>query len=129
MGGSCSGTLKRLGGHEYYCPVELALQVIGGKWKPLILYQLGDGRVMRFSELRKSIPSITQKMLTQQLRELEADGVVERTIHAEVPPRVEYALTGFGRSVMPVMAQLCAWGAAYEEHARRQDMAVSAAAG
>jgi len=129
MGGTCSGVLKRLGGHEYYCPVELALQVIGGKWKPLILYQLGDGRVMRFSELRKAILSITQKMLTQQLRELESDGVVERTIHAEVPPRVEYALTPFGRSVMPVMGQLCAWGSAYEAHIRSQDETAESAVG
>ncbi len=128
MGGSCAGSLKRLGEHEYYCPVELALQVIGGKWKPLILYQLADGRVLRFSGLRRAIPSITQKMLTQQLRELEADGVVARTVHAEVPPRVEYALTDFGRSVMPVMHQLCAWGASYEAHMRDRGEAQAVAA-
>ncbi|WP_236615050.1 helix-turn-helix domain-containing protein [Desulfovibrio sp. X2] len=106
--------LKRLGNHEYYCVVELALRVIGGKWKPLILYRLVDGGVMRFSELRRSIPSITQKMLTQQLRELENDGIVLRTVHAEVPPRVEYALSDLGQSVMPVLHQLCEWGRDYE---------------
>ncbi|HBR06604.1 MAG TPA: transcriptional regulator, partial [Desulfovibrio sp.] len=81
--------LKTLGGREYSCPVELTLQVIGGKWKPVILYHLGRRGTMRFGEIRKSMPSITQKMLTQQLRELEADGVVLRRVYAEVPPRVD----------------------------------------
>ncbi|HBE94528.1 MAG TPA: transcriptional regulator [Desulfovibrio sp.] len=107
--------LKTLGGREYSCPVELTLQVIGGKWKPVILYHLGRRGTMRFGEIRKSMPSITQKMLTQQLRELEADGVVLRRVYAEVPPRVDYSLTELGESVMPVLKALCRWGRAYEK--------------
>ena len=110
--GECG--LKELGGRQYYCPVELALQVIGGKWKPLILHYLGEGRVLRFNELKRTIPSITQKMLTAQLRELEADGLVTRTVYAQVPPKVEYALSELGQSVMPVMRSLCEWGKGYE---------------
>ncbi|MGE4554167.1 MAG: winged helix-turn-helix transcriptional regulator [Desulfovibrionaceae bacterium] len=112
MAGEC--TLKYLAGRKYFCTVELALQVIGGKWKPLILYRLSQGAVQRFSELKRGIPSITQKMLTQQLRELEDDGVVHRKVYAQVPPRVEYSLTDLGRSVMPVLEQLCRWGRDYE---------------
>ena len=114
MGGEC--TLKYLAGRKYFCTVELSLQVIGGKWKPLILYRLSQGEVQRFSELKRGIPSITQKMLTQQLRELEDDGIVNRKVFAQVPPRVEYSLTDLGRSVMPVLEQLCQWGRAYEAH-------------
>jgi DNA-binding HxlR family transcriptional regulator len=106
--------LKRCGDREYFCTVELSLQVIGGKWKPLILYRLGQAERLRFSELKRRIPSITQKMLTQQLRELEADRVVERTVYPQVPPRVEYNLTDLGRTVMPVMDALCAWGREFE---------------
>ena len=106
--------LKRCQRHEYYCAVELTLNVIGGKWKPIILYHLGQERVRRFGELRQSIPNITQKMLTQQLRELEQDGLVHREVYAQVPPKVEYSLTSFGRSIMPVLHSLCQWGQSYE---------------
>ncbi len=88
--------MKVVGNRKYSCSVELTLQVIGGKWKPVILYHLGRRGTLRFGEIRKSMPSITQKMLTQQLRELEADGVVLRRVYPEVPPRVEYALTAMG---------------------------------
>jgi DNA-binding HxlR family transcriptional regulator len=116
--GACNQK-KSLSGKEYYCPVELALQVIGGKWKPIILFhlgkeELGDLGVMRFNELKRSMPNITQKMLTRQLRELEADGLVHREVYAQVPPKVEYSLSELGKSVMPVMRQLCDWGAYYE---------------
>ena len=74
-------------GRSYQCPVEAALDVIGGKWKPLILWALGD-RVLRFSELQKALPGVNTKMLTKQLRELEEDGVITRTVYPEVPPRV-----------------------------------------
>ncbi len=107
--------LKSCQGRTYYCSVELALQIIGGKWKPLVLWHLGSEAVLRFNQLRRTIPSITQKMLTQQLRELESDGLVQRTVYAEVPPRVEYALTELGQSVMPVLRQLCRWGGEYEK--------------
>ncbi|RXE56387.1 HxlR family transcriptional regulator [Methanoculleus taiwanensis] len=99
-------------GKTYHCPVEAALDVIGGKWKPLILWALGDD-VMRFSELQKMIPGVNTKMLTKQLRELEADGVLTRTVYPEVPPRVEYAITDFGKTLLPIMEALCAWGAQY----------------
>jgi DNA-binding HxlR family transcriptional regulator len=107
-------TLKTLGGREYYCTIELCLQVIGGKWKPIILWRLHVEGVRRFGELRKAMPNISKKMLTQQLRELETDGMVSRHVHAEVPPRVEYALTGLGESVIPILESMCAWGREFE---------------
>jgi DNA-binding HxlR family transcriptional regulator len=96
----------------YHCPVEAALDVIGGKWKPLILWALGDN-VLRFNELQKGLPGVNTKMLTKQLRELEADGVITRTVYPEVPPRVEYAITDFGRTLIPILQALCSWGAEY----------------
>ena len=111
---------KSCAGKRYFCSVELALQVIGGKWKPIILWHLRSGECRRFGELRRSMPNVTQKMLTQQLRELESDGLVLRTVHPQVPPKVEYALTGLGASVLPVLDQLCSWGRQFEaSHAAR----------
>ncbi len=94
------------------CPVEATLDLIGGKWKGLILYHLLDG-TLRFGELRKCIPGVTARMLTQQLRELEASGLVHREVHAEVPPRVEYRLTELGESLREVVLALKAWGEGY----------------
>jgi DNA-binding HxlR family transcriptional regulator len=91
------------------CSVGLTVEMVGGKWKGVILYFLLEG-TLRFNELRKKIPGITQRMLTLQLRELEADGLVERTVYAVVPPRVEYALTPWGRSLEPVMRAMAVWG-------------------
>ncbi|MFV0422893.1 winged helix-turn-helix transcriptional regulator [Oleidesulfovibrio sp.] len=113
MGGNC--TLKHCAGRNYYCSVELTIQLIGGKWKPIILYHLGTQGTYRFGELRRSIPNITQKMLTQQLRELERDGIVDRKVYPEVPPKVEYTLSETGQTIMPVLKQLCKWGKDYEE--------------
>jgi len=107
--------LKTCGAKKYYCNVELTLQVIGGKWKPIIIYRLGTEGTLRFSEMKRSIPNITQKMLTQQLRELEADGIVHRKVYPQVPPKVEYSLTELGQSVIPVINSLCQWGSKYEE--------------
>ena len=97
---------------EYQCPVELALDLIGGKWKPLILWYLRE-EPLRFSQLKKAMPNITQKMLTQQLRELEQDGLVNRFIYTQVPPKVEYSLTEIGQSLSPILVPLCQWGQEY----------------
>lgn len=95
------------------CPVETTLLLIGDKWKVLILRDLIGG-TKRFGELRKSIGSISQKMLTQQLRDMEEDGLVERKVYAEVPPRVEYSLTEDGVSLKPILDSLWAWGEQYK---------------
>ncbi|MBV8977340.1 MAG: helix-turn-helix transcriptional regulator [Alphaproteobacteria bacterium] len=91
--------------------VERALGVLNGRWKMVILFHLFDKRTLRFSKLEKAIPSISQKMLTQHLRELEHDGVVARTVYPEVPPKVEYALTEWGSALCPVLDMLLEWGA------------------
>lgn len=91
------------------CPVEATLEMIGGKWKGIVLYYLLDGR-MRFSELFRQIGCVTERMLTKQLRELEASGLIKRIIHAEVPPRVEYELTEEGKTLKPVINALKDWG-------------------
>ena len=96
------------------CSVGLTVEMVGGKWKGVILYFLLEG-TLRFNELRKKIPGITQLMLTLQLRELEADGLVQRTVYAVVPPRVEYALTPWGRSLEPVMRAMAVWGRTNKE--------------
>lgn len=93
----------------YNCPVEAAIEVFGGKWKPLILWWLHQ-RTWRFAELRRQIPGITEKMLTQQLRELEKDGIVDRRIYPTVPPKVEYSLTEYGRSLKRALREICDWG-------------------
>jgi DNA-binding HxlR family transcriptional regulator len=91
------------------CPAEVTLAVIGGRWKVLILFHLFQA-VKRFSELQRSMPGITQKMLTQQLREMERDGIVNRTVFPQVPPRVEYRLTPLGETLKPVVKAMCKWG-------------------
>lgn len=116
-------SLRRCRGREYYCTVELTLNIIGGKWKPIILYHLGNGGTRRFGELKKAMPNITQKMLTQQLRELEHDGLIHRRVYAEVPPKVEYSLTDVGRTVLPVLQSLSQWGSKYEDE-HRQDLEI-----
>lgn len=101
---------------EINCEKELTLAVIGGKWKLIILWHLGLEGTKRFSELKKMIPHITQKMLTHQLRELEQDLLVHRKVYAEVPPRVEYSLTDHGQSLMPVLQAMYNWGKQYGEN-------------
>lgn len=98
------------------CPVEITLRVIGGKWKTLILFFLVSEGVHRFSALRKKISGVSERVLTQQLRELEADGIVHREVYPEVPPRVEYSVTRYGRSLKPVTDAMCVWG---ERHMKR----------
>ena len=95
------------------CPVETTLMLIGSKWKVLILRDLMPG-MKRFGELRRSIGSVSQKVLTAQLRDMEACGLVDRRVYAEVPPRVEYSLTELGRSLRPILDAMWAWGEAYK---------------
>ncbi len=96
------------------CSVELALGIIGGKWKGIIIYNLLKG-TMRFSELQKLIPKITHRMLTLQLRELEKDLIVKRTVYPEVPPKVEYELTELGKTLSSVIKEIREWGNIYRE--------------
>ncbi len=95
------------------CAVEATLGVIGGRWKGVVLFWLLDGK-LRFGELRRKLPNCTERMLTTQLRELEEDGLVTRTVYAEVPPRVEYELTAFGASLRPILLGMCEWGQRYK---------------
>jgi DNA-binding HxlR family transcriptional regulator len=100
------------------CAVEVTLAVIGGKWKPVILYLL-QGGTKRFGELRRAFEGISQRSLTMQLRELEADGIVRRRVFAEVPPRVEYSLTEYGRTLSPVLDAMKAWGEDFRSRVER----------
>ena len=97
---------------NYRCNVSVTLNIIGGKWKSLILWQLSF-KTLRFSQLQRRLSKVTQKMLTQQLRELEKDGLIHRKVYAEVPPRVEYSLTELGRSVVPILQLMYQWGNDY----------------
>ena len=96
--------------YKYSWPIEATLDVIGGKWKPLVIYQLKDG-TLRFSQIMGKVqPRITQRMLTKELRELEKDGLVTRKVYPQVPPKVEYSLTEKAESLIPILDQLCDWG-------------------
>ena len=90
------------------CPVEAALDLIGGKWKAIILFRVLE-ETRRFNELRRLLPGLTQRMLTNQLRELERDGLIERKVYAQVPPKVEYSMTEFGKTLEPVLLALKQW--------------------
>jgi len=97
---------------NFGCPVEASLEVVGGKWKGVILFHLSSG-TKRYNELMRLMPNVTQRMLTRQLRELEADQVVQRKIYPEVPPKVEYTLTEFGTTLAPILKSLQQWGMEY----------------
>lgn len=103
----------KLTGNFPGCPVESALSLLDGKWKGVILYHLINEGVLRFNELRRHIPSVTQRMLTKQLRELEEAGLISRTVFPVVPPRVDYALTPLGDTMKPVISALKSWGDAH----------------
>ena len=94
----------------FHCPVEATLSVIGGKWKVVILFHLSHSGTHRFAELRRKIPGVSERMLTQQLRELESTGIVFRKVYPEVPPKVEYSLTDYGRTLQPITKLMCDWG-------------------
>jgi DNA-binding HxlR family transcriptional regulator len=99
---------------KYYCPVEAAIEVIGGKWKLMILWRLNQ-KTHRFADLRREIPGISEKMLIQHLRQLEADGIVERKVFATVPPKVEYSLTEHGKSLRQALNAISDWGKVHIE--------------
>ena len=100
------------------CGLDAALVVIGGKWKPLILFHLAHG-AQRYGVLRRAIGSVSDKMLTQQIRELEADGIVSRLDFKEIPPKVEYSLTPFGQTLAETLKPLCAWGTQHMSEVKR----------
>jgi DNA-binding HxlR family transcriptional regulator len=117
---------------DFYCPVKLTTDIIGGKWKPLILFYL-EGHTRRFSELKRLIPQLTKKMLTQHLRELEQDEIIRRKVYPEVPPRVEYSLTRHGETLKPILKLMSAWGTRHraryglaKPHTRHEQHVVSA---
>ncbi|MEF9951782.1 MAG: helix-turn-helix domain-containing protein [Clostridium sp.] len=97
---------------KYTCSLGLTIDLIGGKWKLMILWYLIDGP-KRFTEIRKHIPSITQKILTEQLRELESSKIISRKVYATVPPTVEYSMTEYGKSLIPIIEELCLWTKSY----------------
>jgi DNA-binding HxlR family transcriptional regulator len=109
---------------QFDCPVNAALHVIGGRWKILVIYHLFGG-IARFNELQRAMGAISKRVLTHQLRQLEQDGIVARKVHDQSPPRVEYSLTDFGRTLEPMMAQLCEWGEDYERRAAARPQAAS----
>lgn len=105
---------------EFNCPVDATIQLIGGKYKAVILWHLIEEK-KRFSELKRLIPKATEKMLTQQLRDMEKDGLIIRTVYPVIPPKVEYSLSGFGRSLVPVLDSMCRWGTDYLNTFYRND--------
>lgn len=107
--------------HPFGCSVEATLSVIGGRWKSVIIFLLLQHEYLRFGELRRKIEGVTQRMLTNQLRELEADNIVLRKVYAEVPPRVEYSLTDYGRSLEPIMLAMRDWGAEHMNVAQEEE--------
>ncbi len=98
----------------FTCPVEATIQLIGGKYKAVILWHLMN-QTLRYSELHRLMPKATDKMLAQQLRELEKDGLIYRKVYPVVPPKTEYSLTDFGKSLAPILDEMCSWGERYLE--------------
>lgn len=102
-------------GFDYDCPIEATLKVIGGKWKAIIVYYL-IAENKRYSELMQLLETVSSKMLTKQLKELESDNIINRKVFSEVPPRVEYSLTEYGETLIPIISKICEWG---EENIKR----------
>ncbi|MEN8689099.1 MAG: helix-turn-helix domain-containing protein [Desulfobacterales bacterium] len=108
--------VKKAGDVEFRCYFQLAMMVIGGKWKPKVLFHLGQNDVVRFGELRRAVYGISEKMLIQSLKELEKDGLVNRKVYRQVPPKVEYSLTEIGKSFVPVLNAMFDWGQSYASY-------------
>lgn len=100
----------------FYCNVELTLDIIGGKWTPLIVYQIGKLGIIRYGELKRRIPNINERVLSRELRKLEENKLVKRKIYNEVPPKVEYSLTEIGQTLTPILYELGKWGKEYNEN-------------
>jgi DNA-binding HxlR family transcriptional regulator len=107
---------KKAGDVEFRCYFQLAMMVIGGKWKPKVLFYLGQNEAIRFGALRRAVFGISEKMLIQSLKELEKDGLVNRKVYRQVPPKVEYTLTEIGRSFVPVLNAMFNWGQSYASY-------------
>ncbi len=114
--------VKEINDKKYRCFFELTLGIIGGKWKPVILFHIAVEGIMRFGELKRSIPEVTQRMLTKQLRELETDGLVHRRVYRQVPPKVEYSLKPSAVKLIPILLQMREWGVAYEKDQMSQSV-------
>lgn len=99
----------------FNCPVEVALSVVGGKYKSIILYHLMTEGTLRFNEIQKSIPQATIKMLSQQLKDLEAEGIIHKEIYPVVPPKTEYSIIEFGETLRPTIMAMCEWGRTYKQ--------------
>ena len=108
--------VKKAGEVEFRCYFQLAMMIIGGKWKPKVLFHLGQNEAVRFGALRRAVFGISEKMLIQSLKELEKDGLVNRKVYREVPPKVEYSLTEIGRSFVPVLNAMFEWGQSYASY-------------
>jgi len=108
--------VKKAGDVEFRCYFQLAMMVIGGKWKPKVLFHLGQNDVVRFGALRRAVFGISEKMLIQSLKELEKDGLVNRKVYRQVPPKVEYSLTEIGQSFVPVLNAMFNWGQSYASY-------------
>ncbi|QEK13438.1 helix-turn-helix transcriptional regulator [Crassaminicella thermophila] len=106
---------------NYRCEIEITLELISGKWKALILWNLGKHKVIRFNEFRRIIPEITQKMLTQQLRCLEENGLIHRKVYNQIPPMVEYSLSTEGKKLIPILEQMDSWGKDYVTNYQKQN--------
>lgn len=102
--------LNKVSCSNYKCEVEVTLEVLSGKWKALILWNLGEHKAVRFSEFKRLIPDITQKMLSQQLKDLNENGLVSKTIYNQIPPMVEYSLTEMGEDLIPILKSMNKWG-------------------
>lgn len=111
---------KKIVFDEKTCPVTATMQVLGGKWKPILINAIYFTSPARFGELKRSVKGITQSMLTSQLRQLEEDGIIKRKIYAEIPPRVEYTLTEFGLTLSPILVAMGNWGKRYKLNNERK---------
>lgn len=100
----------------FHCNVELTIDIIGGKWKPLIIHHIGNSGVIRYGELKRKIPSINERVLSRQLRELEEHELISRKVYDELPPKVEYSVTDIGKTLIPILNELGEWGKKYNEN-------------